>query len=62
MNCCQGSQVRYHAGVQKVNGKWADVYDVYHAHSHDCINFVVWDTLEDLPMDSQFARYLKNRW
>lgn len=62
MNCCTGTKVRYHAGVTKVNGKWADVYDVYHAHDHFCRELDIWNGESMLPTDSQFARHLKNRW
>lgn len=62
MNCCTGTKVRYHSGTVKVNGKWADVYDVYHAHDNSCDTMKTWDVKEMLPTDSQFARYLNNRW
>lgn len=61
MNCCDGHRIRYHIGTKTVNGKVADVYQVYYAHDHTCVN-VMYDTLDSLPLDTEYSKLVGNRW
>lgn len=62
MNCCSGTKVRYLSKTVAVNGKLVDIYDTYHAHEGNCLSLKTWDVEETLPTDSNYAKYLKNRF